>query len=519
MLIPTGHGKIVSTDRKGFTRSASTGEYEVLPPRLEHGLVAPNPASEFGYMFSGSGLAEDADAFDKLGRLGAAMITDTGQIMGPSGQPAIHTYFGQFIDHDITLNTDSDPASLPDFSVAPADGALVLNDRVHVKASIKNGRNPTLSLDSVYGDQTDREELLRDGARMRIGETDKGTPEDLPRFKAVAPDRINDDDIHPSTAFIADGRNDENLIVAQLHLAFLRFHNAVVDHLDVAEPHLDPEQKFARARDLTTLHYQWLVANVYLPAICDRQALDTVWQSGAARYRAFVGSGAGQIPYEFSVAAFRFGHSMIRPEYVFNANFGRARLDQMFAFTGGEDSAFAGSAKLPKIWVIDWSNFIVTEGEERTARPTDSSLADGLDLLDSKIDALKILPVRNLRRSYVLNIPTAQSVQAEVDVVPLSDKELRGFGGGLLAELGYLEHTPLWLYILLEAELRAGGKNLGPMGSTLVAEVLIGLLFEDRNSILHRASGKGASWVPSDAGLGGSPIDNFEKFLRFAGVM
>ncbi|MEL7728097.1 heme peroxidase family protein [Citromicrobium bathyomarinum] len=525
MLIPTGHGRIVAIDRDGITRSKSNGEYEIMPPKLDQGFVAPGPASEFGYMFRGSGLAEDPDAFDKLERLGAAMISDSGQMMGPSGQPAILTYFGQFIDHDITLNTDTDPASLPDFSVAPDDGKLVLNDRAHVKANIRNGRNPTLSLDSVYGDQSDREELLRDGARMRIGETDQGTPEDLPRFKAVAPDRIDDVDIFASTAFVADGRNDENLIVAQLHLAFLRFHNAVMDHLDAAEPHLDPDQKFARARDLTTLHYQWLVANVYLPGICDRQALETVWQSGAARYRAFVGSGAGQIPFEFSVAAFRFGHSMIRPEYVFNANFGPdgrlgpATLREMFAFTGGENSAFAENAKLPKVWVIDWSNFLVADDDARTARPTDTSLADGLDRLDVMIDALRVLPVRNLRRSYVLNIPTAQSVQAEVDAVPLSDKELRGFGNDLLADLGYLEDTPLWLYILLEAELRAGGKTLGPMGSTLVAEVLIGLLLQDKNSILHRGTGKAASWVPSDAGLGGSPIDSFEKFLRFAGVM
>jgi hypothetical protein len=531
MLVSVGHGNLVCKD--GYERrQGASGEFQWLAQSGARGTMSTSETAllrgtiqnfPFDYMFAGDGLAEDPDAFVKLGRLGEAMITDNG-LLGPSGQAAILTYFGQFIDHDITLNTDSDPASLEDFAVAPADGRLTRNARDAVRNVIRNGRNPSLQLDSLYGDGSAVEDLLRDGAKLKVGQTSTNAPNDLPRLAHTAPQLINNADTFPSTALIGDGRNDENLIIAQLHLAFIRFHNAVVDSLPAE---LDPEEAFAEARRLTVLHYQWLVLNAYLPKICDPATLLQVIATGAGRFTAFSG-GMHKMPLEFSVAAFRFGHSMIRPAYEFNDTFGTspgkasARLQELFTFTGGRGRL--PGARLPHVWVIDWSNFLgENEDAVRNARLTDTAIAEGLDSLFDSNPALRNLPARNLRRSYVLAIPTAQQVLAALGegagVAPLTSAELDGFAGGLLAELGYRDATPLWFYVLLEAELRASGRHLGTLGSMIVAETLVGLLVEDRKSVWHVGSGTDRRWHPGEAGLASEPIDSFEKFLRFAGVM
>lgn len=521
MLANVGHGNLVCKGGYG-QRHGSSGEYCWVAEKssLLRGKVRDNP---FDYMFDGAGLPEDPDAFDKLGRLGAAMITDKG-LLGPTGQEAILTYFGQFVDHDITLNTDSDPDQLEEFAVAPADGNLTRNSRDAVRDVIKNGRMPSLRLDSLYGDGTEVEDLLRDGAKLKVGATTAGAPNDLPRLQHTAPQLIDNADTFPSTALIGDGRNDENLIVAQLHLAFIRFHNEVVDRLS---EDLDDEEKFAKAREQTILHYQWLVLHAYLPRICENGVLGQVIATQAQRFVDFTGTDE-KMALEFSVAAFRFGHSMIRSAYEFNDTFGtspgklNARLEELFTFTGGR-SRLPG-ALLPHIWVIDWNNFLISaDDSDLNARPTDTSIAEGLDALFQENPALRNLPARNLRRSYVLSIPTAQQVLDDLGsksgISPLSKDELMGFADGLLEELGYLEDTPLWFYILLEAELRGDSKHLGDLGSLIVAETLIGLLVKDGKSIWHVGSGKDRKWHPSESSIAADPIDSFDKFLRFAGVL
>ncbi|MEP6199978.1 MAG: peroxidase family protein, partial [Marinomonas sp.] len=349
------------------------------------------------------------------------MVTDAG-IIGPKGQPAILTYFGQFIDHDITLNTDSDPDNLPAFSIANEDGSLTRNSREAVLETIKNGRIASLRLDSLYGDDEAIEPFLRDGAKMKIGRTTSNRPNDLPRMADLPAGNEFDDD--PNAPIIGDARNDENLIVAQLHLAFLRFHNAIVDQLD---PTLSDEERFQAAKRQTILTYQWLVLNDYCAALCVAGVLaDALNAPAAESYRGF-SQGAQIMPLEFSVAAFRFGHSMIRPEYHFNRNFGpngelgRAPLSELFRFTGS--GGLAGASRLSDLWVIDWNNFLPAGDEERAARGIDSTIAEGLDqlvlqkpeLLPVPVrEALRHLPARNLRRSYVLAIPTAQQVLADL---------------------------------------------------------------------------------------------------------
>jgi hypothetical protein len=449
------------------------------------------------------------------------MVTNAG-VIGPKGQPAILTYFGQFIDHDITRNTDVNPDNLEDFSVARADERLTKNTRDAVLATIKNGRAASLRLDSLYGETPEMQACLRNGRKIKIGKTTADRPFDIPR--------LADQDAACSIAgdakdpLIGDTRNDENLVVAQLHLAFLRFHNAIVDRLD---PGLNDADAFAEAQRLTILTYQWLVLDHYVRPLCDPAVVAQVLANPVAEHYTRFSRGAQVMPLEFSVAAFRFGHSMIRPGYRFNTTFPRSSLAQLFQFTGG--GGLGGASRLPDVWVIDWNNFLPDDDAALIARGVDSEIAPGLDRLpvnDRSLppnvrEAMENLPVRNLRRSYVLAIPTAQQVLramgGQANMEQLTQAELVGFAGGIIATEGYLDQTPLWLYILLEAELRTGRERLGKLGSHIVAETLIGLLAEDPESVLHAGNG-GSGWSPSDEPVFTEPMAGLADMLRFAGA-
>lgn len=551
MLIAFGHGqKIVRTQIEigaagataALARTSEVAPAAATPAQMVAAADDAATMDRFGYMFTGGGLVDDPDAFAKLGAVGAAML-DNGAFPGPTGLAAVLTYFGQFVDHDITANTDRDPANLPNFSIAhPADAPrLHINSRAEVRAQLGNLRRGTLRLDTVYGDGTADEAVLRDGFTMRIGRATDGEPNDIPRYGNVGslgvplPDVTGmHSDFGPidprKLAFIGDSRNDENLVVAQLHLAFLRFHNAVAATLSGTD-----DERFARAKQLTQWHYQWLIVERYLAAVCDPDVVEMVKASDAARYRIFaaahggVTDGHAPLPIEFSVAAFRFGHSMIRGGYIFNDNFGPngtigpARLRELFQFTG--KGGLGGPPVLPSVWIIDWKNFIDTSDVARTARPLDALLARGLDdLVNEDVPHLRSLAQRNLRRSYVLNLPTAQTVAAQLanegfDVDDLGSAEITaGAAGRALADNGYETQTPLWFYILAEAQARGGGKRLGRLGSLIVAETLVGLIVSDADSY-WRAGPDGGRWTPADAALPGEPVDSFEAFFRFAGVL
>lgn len=257
-------------------------------------------------------------------------------------------------------------------------------ERADVVTKIINLRKGSLQLDSLYGDgpgqATAFEVKFRDAmrdpddrAKMRLGETTfvgdtidlpADGLADLPRLDDVVNDPrsglaiadlesldpvelretfIKDGNVIKARAVIGDGRNDENLLVAQLHLSFLRLHNAIADSLsgDIA----DADTRFEAARQRTTMIYQWMVANVYLPKVCMPGVVDAVKAAGAPLYKSFHQRVASQatelpLPMEFSVAAFRFGHSMIRGAYDHNKHFGprapeNASFEKLFQFTGG----------------------------------------------------------------------------------------------------------------------------------------------------------------------------------------
>jgi len=521
-----------------------------------------------------------ATVVSQLKALGRAMIEnepvegDELEATGNSTIPPVYTYWGQFIDHDITLNTDSNK-SVSDIT-QPDLGPLTPE---FVKTHLRNGRQPALNLDSLYGDgptfpggpQTEAAALYEDDhVRLRLSQVVKVSEtfsdlippvgdlkRDLFRDNSLADDPATPNVFEPTVAVIGDSRNDENLIVAQLHVAFAKFHNAVVDHLETQpDAPTDPAELFARARQLVTWHYQWLVAHDYLKTVTQTGVADKVLLGGNKVFAPR--DGEAYMPLEFSAATFRFGHSMVRGFYDYNRNFGRrkdeqgvdgpgrvqdfATFEQLFAFTGsahgpdGKPRPFSGTSQttLPSNWVIEWDRF-VDKGATRPdhfARRIDTRLAPPLfDMLNQVSggeasfpivlrELLSRLAVRNLLRGYSLALPTGQAVAEELGITPLTPAQLQSGNtasfNDVLTAGGFETATPLWYYVLKEAEVLANGNSLGPVGSRIVAETIIGQLRADAQSFLNAP----VDWTPEQGVLlpDGSPIVSINDLFRFAGV-
>ena len=186
-------------------------------------------------------------------------VAMTGGGGGPAGIPAGFTYLGQFIDHDMTFDKTS----------------VMLGQNVS-PVQLLQGRSPSLDLDSLYGagplDPTSAKFYMADGLRLKTGKTvAAGDPAmngfDLPRGEGTT-------NKAKRKAVIPDFRNDENLAVAQTHLAFIRFHNRIVDSLPASPT------RFTQARELAIKHYQWMIRHDYLPRICAAGVVNDVFANG-----------------------------------------------------------------------------------------------------------------------------------------------------------------------------------------------------------------------------------------------
>ncbi len=431
-------------------------------------------------------------------KLAAAMVVGGG---GVGDIPAGYTYLGQFVDHDLTKD-DTDVALGED--VTPAE--------------LLQGRSPSLDLDSLYGRgpadpgsarfYEDDGLHLRTGDTIEIGSDGAKTGHDLPRVGAGSRRERRQ-------ALIPDVRNDENLIVAQTHVAMIRFHNRVVDTLGTGVP---SAERFRRARKRVTLHYQWLLRHDYLPRILEPAVVADVFRNG----RAIVEPDAGPVdvprmPVEFSVAGFRLGHSMVRAAYNWNRRFAgqNGLLEYMFQFsaTGGD---LGGADRLLSNWIADWRRMydFPAGGHPDLAAPDDAvSRAMRIDTLLT--DPLKNLPpgtfdgpanlpfdaivrnlaFRNLTRASMVKLASGQQMvdhlgSKGVAVPKLTRAQiLNGAGGAVLSALTASEkdlvaaRTPLWFYVLREAELN-GGRMTG-VGARLVAETMHRAMEGSRFSIVR----------------------------------
>jgi Animal haem peroxidase len=500
-------------------------------------------------------------ALKKLGEALAEPAPPRGeelQTTGNSTIPAVYTYWGQFIDHDITANTDRQN-SVTDLT---AEDLTPLEPEV-VRRDLRNLREPALNLDSVYGDgptfeggpETAAADMY-DGIALRLSEVAEGEGipgEHIPTLGDNLRDLPRDSEQElpedKAVALIGDGRNDENLIVAQFHVAFLRFHNAVLEwaRYNAGYPQ-DDQELFDRVRNLVRWHYQWLVVHDYLKTVTLPGIVDKVLLGGNKHYQPRYGE--VYMPLEFSVAAYRFGHTMVRGFYDYNRNFGRnkdggrgvvipfAPFELIFAFTGSarpEPFNGRGTTVLPFNWVIEWDRF-VDKGDslaDHFARKIDTQLAPPLFDMINQItkddealpeaiqNILKRLAVRNLLRGYHLALPTGQAVASALGVTPLTEEQLqRGNSDAVndaLTDGDFLQATPLWFYILKEAEVRANGNSLGEVGSRIVVETIIGQLRADPDSYLNQDP----VWSPEHGVLlpDDEPIVTIKDLFRFAGLL
>jgi len=428
---------------------------------LADALPGAPPPSHFDYMFPtlqsepGALLPETEQTVANLKRLGRAMSESSDAPQSDSATPAAYTYYGL------------SPHGNPEF---------------------------------------------RDGDRMRLGRVSatgnrppgKDDLNDLNRRPPSSDPKIDRE------AIIGDPRNDENLIVAQLHVAFLRAHNALI-----ANGH-----SFAEASLLLRQHFQWLVIHDFLKRIADPETVNKILTRG---HNLFYTPPAGELfmPLEFSVAAYRFGHSMVRGVYRYNLNFPQATLGELFTLTAfsGNINPIPGQgfATLPENWIIEWEDFL--DGGRNPARRIDPHLTEPLsalrDFAGNPLPDEAMLSVRNLLRGYQLRIPTGQAVAKKLGLQPMTAAQIEAAAGEaqaqILRETGLSTRTPLWYYILAESANHLPD-HLGPVGSTIVAEVLIELARRSEDSILSQAN-----WPPT---LGAAPGRfTLHDLLRLAGAL
>ena len=564
MLFINGHGvtPVLDGDVAAYPDGKSIGASAVCGFAPGESYPYDPKLGAFAYAFpQADGLPKSADMTKKLDTLADVMVENEANPQDDSNIPPVFTYMGQFIDHDVTANTDRETG----LSVIDVK-TIVPVPRADVTAGLSNLRFGSLNLDSLYGDAPVQGAFAKavskamrwtsDPAKLELGidfdvPTGAGIPNapipvpadharDLFRLGAAlkqgqlsqedlakVPDELREafinEDGSPRVqrALIGDMRNDENLAVAQFHLAMARLHNRVVDAAPASVPSHDRDAVHDWAKEKTQWIYQWLIMHAYLPAICDPNILGMIKTNGAQVYARLFEQNVPShpdlmpMPLEFSIAAFRFGHTMARDAYDWNRNFGRgeddkarATFQQLFRFTGNG----MPTPRLPENWPIEWDRFVfgpTVEEPDRAARKLDTKLAPPLLAMDNEPDGaqkvLKVLPRRNLRRGYRLDVPSAQGclkalkTDFGIDLPKLKASEIAsGHTGKQVKDGDFDKDTPLWFYILKEAEVLCNGETLGPLGSLLVADTLIGLMECHPRSYLNAAPG-GAAWQPKDS--------------------
>jgi hypothetical protein len=267
---------------------------------------------------------------------------------------------------------------------------------------------------------------------------------------------------------------------------------------------------FPEARRIVTWHYQWMVLHDFVERLTGEGTVARILHDGRKFYRFKT---RPYMPVEFSAAAYRLGHSMVRQTYNYNRVFPDADFSLLFGFTGLSGQILGELAPqppqgplpvavLPSNWIIDWRRFY--ELDQSTDDPAFARNASRL-LDPLLVEELHDLPndggdlaLRNLRRGVSLGLPSGQAVAEAIGVEPLTSDEIATGPDGQAARDGGLHTaTPLWYYILKEAKLRAGGRKLGPVGAAIVSEVFVGLVHGDQQSYLWQ---EGPGWTPSLSG-------------------
>jgi hypothetical protein len=441
------------------------------------------------------------------------------------------TFVGQFTDHDITFDQTSQLGVPQNPLTSP------------------NTRTPALDLDSVFGGgpglRPDLYVQNRDGTvgpKLKIGTG--GVHEDVPRVP-------NGDGTY--STLLGDPRNDENVMIAGLHCAHILFYNRVLDQLGQLNLEAFPTARndqgtayeaFLQARQVTLWHYQWLLVNEHLPQIAGQHVVDDVLHNGNRFYTPPPGDAF--MPIEFGAAAYRFGHSMVRPSYRANFTSGTGdstnpAADPFFGLVFDDTEAnfngpinydrddLLGGFPAPRRY-IGWQTFFdLGDGQVKNNKKVDTTISSVLFTLPVPAiaphtqTAPTVLPQRNLLRQLTWGLPSGQAIADAMGVDPLASADLTDIAS-VYKPFG--ASTPLWYYVLAEAKTATDGLHLGPVGGRIVAETLIGLLRADPTSYLA-AYPNFRPFLGADLVLGPTPDPNITgdrtytraHFLSYAGVV
>jgi hypothetical protein len=415
----------------------------------------------------------------EIGKCGGIM--DAGGAKKKSNVPLGMVFLGQFIDHDITLDTTS------------------RLDRNNSPQATRNFRTPALDLDCIYGQGPEASRYLyTEEMKLHIASTStafeySGT--------AALKNELKKNDLSRNAegrAIIGDFRNDENRMISQLQLTFIKFHNCVVDHL-VKEKKSKYQQLnckvpfkpnfaeiFEEAHKLVTWHYQWIVVNEFLPAMIGQELVDRILCDGRKFYRPRFKR--PYIPIEFAAAAYRFGHSMVPGKFRVQKN---GPLQLLFGPVMGSGFEPLKSKEA----IIDWEIMFDCWKKYEKADALDTKLASILLDLPFIKEGISSLATRNLLRGQSFLIPSGETVAKHMEDCGINTQlpDVQNLLKKILKPIGYTMCTPLWFYILAEAEAIHNGDQMGPVGGRIVGETIIGLLESDPMSYL----GEDRQWSPT----------------------
>jgi hypothetical protein len=429
--------------------------------------------------------------------------------------PSGYTYLLQFVAHDLVHS------------------AIPLSVAGNLSADTANARRAALKLETLFGSgpvgspfvyaqdapNDERRTKLRLG-RMRWKDkaVEAGCPfRDIARTPAenvTGIDRsIAGKRVALTEALIADPRNDDHAIMSQLTALFALLHNGLVDIVRRGEPTTGPNanlgaayKRFLCARDALTLIYHNVIRKdlmrramhpvVYaaysgpIPNFVDRSARGTREQDG------------WQIPLEFSHGAFRFGHAMVRPEYVIN-DLATHDLNKTLEKTSANDPV---NMPLDATWIVRWSRFFEIKGSRPNfSRRIGPYLSDGLgnDQIFPAFDQTNRVGLlyRDLLGATLAGLWSVNALVAEIAATRphlidasrlLADRPYRisqirewltsetAYGGLSPEDIETIANDPpLPFFILFEAMQQAEGLCLGPLGSIIVSEVIFGALADN----------------------------------------
>jgi hypothetical protein len=407
-----------------------------------------------------------------------------------------YTYFGQFLDHEVTKDR------------TPLDDAWTLKPH-----QIENLQTPRLDLSHLYGGGPgdSKDGILYQGDRLKIGDK---VPSVL-----YGIDRSFDVGFENGSLLIGDDRARENVILRQLTAVFARLHNLAVNQC----------HSFDRARQQTIWQFQRLVVEDYLNEVLDR----AVYKSVFIDRQTLIEWDHFSIPVEFSVAAFRFGHSMVLDSYSLSEPIDKTLSELM--------ERALWQKPLQSEWEIDWGMFFQgasSTGPVITARPIDTRISSGLFkvpiqtalLFSAGVSRLFVtdetirLPLVSLMRGSGLALASGQYAAARFGEPVLTEDELTNDCNGkitrqgeVLKEYRMTRETPLFYYVLKESEVRNNGNKLGPTGSHIIAETIYAALKHDPTSYLNDPAGADPpTWeFPSGKDTLTSLADLFEKSVEF----